>query len=47
MKWRQRPYMTIAVDWDVKYQSKQTNQTKTKVGNNQKQICIDRKQKII
>ena len=29
MKWRQRPDMTIAVDWDVKHQFKQTNkQTK-------------------
>ena len=24
IKWRQRPYMTIAVDWDVKHQFKQT-----------------------
>ena len=24
MKWRQRPDMTIAVDWDVKHQLKQT-----------------------
>ena len=24
IKWRQRPDMTIVVDWDVKYQSKQT-----------------------
>ena len=29
MKWRQRPDMTLAVDWDVKHQFKQTNkQTK-------------------
>ena len=28
IKWRQRPDMTIAVDWDVKHQFKQThNQT--------------------
>ena len=25
-KWRQRPNMTIVVDWDVKHQFKQTNQ---------------------
>ena len=25
IKWRQRPDMTIAVDWDVKHQFKQTN----------------------
>ena len=25
IKWRQRPNMTIAVDWDVKHQFKQTN----------------------
>ena len=25
IKWRQRPDTTIAVDWDVKYQLKQTN----------------------
>ena len=25
MKWRQRPGMTIDVDWDVKHQYKQTN----------------------
>ena len=24
IKWRQRPDMTIAVDWDVKHQFKQT-----------------------
>ena len=27
IKWRQRPDMTIAVDWDVKHQFKQTNKT--------------------
>ena len=25
IKWRQRPDMTFAVDWDVKHQFKQTN----------------------
>ena len=25
IKWRQRPDMAIAVDWDVKHQFKQTN----------------------
>ena len=25
IKWRQRPDMTIAVDWDVKHQFNQTN----------------------
>ena len=25
IKWRQRPDMTLAVDWDVKHQLKQTN----------------------
>ena len=31
IKWRQRPDMTIAVDWDVKHQFKQLkNKTKTK-----------------
>ena len=25
IKWRQHPDMTIAVDWDVKHQFKQTN----------------------
>ena len=25
IKWRQRPDMTIVVDWDVKLQFKQTN----------------------
>ena len=25
IKWRQRPDMTIAVDWDIKHQFKQTN----------------------
>ena len=25
IKWRQRPDMTLAVDWDVKHQFKQTN----------------------
>ena len=27
IKWRLRPDMTIAVDWDVKHQLKQTNKT--------------------
>ena len=26
IKWRQRPDMNIAVDWDVKHQFKQTNE---------------------
>ena len=26
IKWRQRPHMTIAVDWDVKHQFKQISQ---------------------
>ena len=25
IKWRQRPDMTLSVDWDVKHQFKQTN----------------------
>ena len=28
IKWRQRPDMTLAVDWHVKYQFKQTNKAK-------------------
>ena len=27
IRWRQRPDMTVAVDWDVKHQFKQTNKT--------------------
>ena len=27
IKWRQRPDMTIAVDWNVKHQFKQNEQT--------------------
>ena len=27
-KWQQRPDMTLAVDWDVKHQFKQTNKAK-------------------
>ena len=28
IKWGQRPDMTLAVDWDVKYQLKQSNKQK-------------------
>ena len=28
VKWRQHPNMTLAVDWDVKHQFKQTNHAK-------------------
>ena len=27
IKWRKRPDMTIAVDWDVKHKFKQTNKS--------------------
>ena len=30
IKWRQRPDMTLAVDWDVKHQFKQINKQVTK-----------------
>ena len=30
IKWRQCPDMTVAVDWDVKHQFKQTNSNKLK-----------------
>ena len=30
IKWRQRPDMTLAVDWDVKHQLKQTNHHQSK-----------------
>ena len=36
--WRQRPDMTIAVDWDVKHQFKQTNKMSAYLK------CIDNKQ---
>ena len=28
IKWRQRPDITLAIDWDVKHQFKQTNKRK-------------------
>ena len=31
IKWRQRPDKTLAVDWDVKYQFKQTNKQTNKI----------------
>ena len=31
LKWRQRPDMTIAVDYDVKHQFKQTNKLKPNI----------------
>ena len=30
IKWRQRPDMTVAVDWDVQHQFKQTNKQTVK-----------------
>ena len=36
IKWRQRPDITIAVDWDVKHQFKQINKFTT----NDSESCI-------
>ena len=40
IKWRQRPDMTIVVDWDVKHQFKQTNHCNTKIYPHQDTISM-------
>ena len=39
LKWRQRPDMTIAVDWDVKHKFKQTNSFR-EIKNDMKYLMI-------
>ena len=41
IEWRQRPDMTIAVEWDVKHRLKQTNkQNITVLENSENESCL-------